>query len=259
MQGLRADNALTSLKNPLLKDIRKAASRGSLTSAGFALAEGFHLLEEALRSNCGIHAVILSDGASPKIDVPPQLRIIKVPAKVFEELSTTESPQGVLSLVKPPVWNIEQIFADAALLMVLDGVQEPGNAGAILRAAEAFGATGVLCLKGTVNPYNPKAMRASAGSVFRIPLLAGLEQSDVASEFTRRGIDVYAATAEADRTISEIDLRRQLAFIVGSEGQGIRARLGTNVRIPIRQVESLNVAVAAGILLYEARRQRGEP
>lgn len=258
MQALPTKTALTSLKNSLLKDIRKAGSKGSLTSEGFALAEGSHLLEEALRSNCEIHAVLLSETASPKIFVPPHIRTISLPSTIFDELATTEATQGVLSLVKPPEWSMEQIFGNRALIVVLDGIQEPGNAGAILRAAEAFGATGVLCLKGTVNPYNPKAMRGSAGSIFRMPLLAGLDESQVASEFAGRNLGVFAAMPEAHRTIAEVDLRSPLAFVVGSEGQGIRTRLGSEVRIPVTQVESLNVAVAAGILLYEARRQRGQ-
>src|SRR6202035_4126314 len=91
----------------------------------------------------------------------------------FRDLSSTETPQGVIALVRPPAWTLDQILSGCALVVVLDGVQDPGNAGAILRAAEAFGATGAVFLKGTVNPYNPKCLRGSAGSVFRLPLVLG--------------------------------------------------------------------------------------
>jgi TrmH family RNA methyltransferase len=147
-------------------------------------------------------------------------------------------------------------------VVVLDGLQDPGNAGAILRAAEAFGATGVLGLKGTVNPYNPKAVRASAGSVFRVPLVWGIEASEALATLQQQRLDLYAAVPSARRLLSEADLRRGCAFIIGSEGRGVSEALraaSTELRIPTSGVESLNAAVAAAILLYEARRQRGWP
>lgn len=145
--------------------------------------------------------------------------------------------------------------------MVLDGVQDPGNAGAIVRAAEAFGATGVMFLKGTVSPYNPKAVRASAGSLFRVPVVAALEATLARAALEQRRLDVYAAAPSGKKDLNDADLSRKCALIIGSEGRGVSDRLragAIDLRIPVSGVESLNAAMAAGILLYEARRQRVE-
>lgn len=242
---------LTSQHNPLLKRIRRAAARGSRTEDGFALAEGPHLLQEALRSGVEIEAVIASESAA----VAGHPRLVRVPDRVFRGLASTETSQGVLALVRPPVWTMADILRGRApLAVVLDRLQDPGNAGAILRAAEAFGATGAIFLKGTVDPYNPKCIRASAGSLFRVPLVCGVAEDELPE------LPLYAADSRAATRIDQAALTGGCALIVGNEGAGISptlARRATGVRIPTRGVESLNAALAAGICLYEAQRQRG--
>jgi TrmH family RNA methyltransferase len=239
-------------KNPLVKQIRRAVSKGTLTEDGFAVAEGAHLLEEALAAKCEVGAVIVAESAHLHY---PDARIVS--DKTFRELASTETPHGVMALVRPAVATIEQMTRGAALVVVLDGVQDPGNAGAIVRVAEAFGATGVVFLKGTVNPYNPKCLRGSAGSAFRVPLVAGVDAEEILEQ---AGLVWYAAMPRAARLVSDADLSARCGIIIGSEGRGVRAALAeraTGLRIPTAGVESLNAAVAAGILLYEARRQRG--
>jgi RNA methyltransferase, TrmH family len=234
-------------KNPLVKQIRRAVARGTLTEDGYAVAEGFHLLEEAVAAGREIGAVIVSEAAR-KTPGFPQTRVVS--EKTFRDLSSTESPQGVIALVRPPAWTLDHILSGCALVVVLDGVQDPGNAGAILRAAEAFGATGAVFLKGTVNPYNPKCLRGSAGSVFRLPIVMDRDLS---------ALRLYAAMPRARQTIEEADFRGPCGIVFGSEGHGVSPELETRVtgvRIPTSGVESLNAAVAAGIMLYEARRQR---
>ena len=239
-------------KNPLVKQIRRAVSKGSLTEDGYAVAEGAHLLEEALAAKCELGAVIVAESAHVHY---PDARVVS--DKTFRELASTETPQGVIALVRPAVATLEQMTRGDALVVVLDGIQDPGNAGAIVRAAEAFGATGVVFLKGTVNPYNPKCLRGSAGSAFRVPLVAGVEVEEVLGQ---AGLGWYAAMPRAAKLVSEADLSARCGIIIGSEGRGVSAALAdrtTGLRIPTVGVESLNAAVAAGILLYEARRQRG--
>ena len=236
-------------KNPLVKQIRRAVSKGTLTEDGYAVAEGAHLLEEALAAKCEVGAVIVAESAHLHY---PDARVVS--DKTFRELASTETPQGVIALVRPRAATLEQITGGAALVVVLDGVQDPGNAGAIVRAAEAFGATGVVFLKGTVNPYNPKCLRGSAGSAFRVPLVAGVDAEEIL------GLALYAAMPRAAKLVSDADLSVRCGIIIGSEGRGVSAALAeraTGLRIPTVGVESLNAAVAAGILLYEARRQRG--
>src|SRR5260370_40335084 len=174
--------ALVSPKNPLLKEVRRAAAHGSLTSEGYALAEGFHLLDEALASRVETGAVIVSEsareGLAERYSRLEETRVVTVPDAVFAGLGTTEHPQGVITLARPPAWTLDDTLRGTALAIVLDGVQDPGNAGAIVRSAEAFGATGVVFLKGSVNPYNPKCLRGSAGSIFRVAVAAAGEERD---------------------------------------------------------------------------------
>ena len=254
---------LTSTKNPLLKDVRKAIVRGTLTEEGCAVAESFHLLEEALRSDCAVSAVLAAESVRTAVEAHVRrlkgVRVLVLGDALFARLASTEASQGVIALVRPPAWKLEQLFRGRTLVVVLDGLQDPGNAGTILRAAEAFGATGAAFLKGAVNPYNPKAMRASAGSVFRLPIVTGLDPELTRAAFEQQRLDVYAAAPGARKNLAEIDLTRKCAVIVGSEGRGVSERLragAIDLRIPTSGVESLNAAMAAGVILYEARRQR---
>ena len=239
-------------KNPLVKQIRRAVSRGSLTEDGYAVAEGAHLLEEALAAKCEIGAVIVSESARVHY---PDARVVS--DHTFRELASTETPQGVIALVRPPVSTLDQMTrSDDALVVVLDGVQDPGNAGAIVRAAEAFGASGVVFVKGTVNPHNPKCVRGSAGSVFRVPLIASVEADEI---LRLTEMAWYAAMPRAQTLASNANLAVPCGIIIGSEGHGVSPALAARavgLRIPTSGVESLNAAVAAGVLLYEARRQR---
>jgi TrmH family RNA methyltransferase len=248
-------DAVTSASNPLLKEVRKAVHLGRLTDSGLCVAEGFHLLEEALRSDCRIEAVLVSDSARDKLPALNAVRVITLEERLFATLASTETSQGVIALVHSPSWTIDDICSDHALAVILDGVQDPGNAGAILRAAEAFGATGAVFLKGTVNPYNPKALRASGGSVFRLPHVISADPAIIADQHVR----LYAAMPASGRLLSECDLTESCAIVIGSEARGVSPELAARaeaLRIPTSTVESLNAAISAAVILYEARRQR---
>jgi TrmH family RNA methyltransferase len=253
---------LLSEKNPLLKQVRRAVQKGSLTDDGFAVAEGFHLLEEALKSNADIGTVIVAQAVRSAIQAHVKglkVRVVTVRDSDFAALASTETPQGVITLVRPPGWSLDQLLRGRALVAALDGIQDPGNAGAILRAAEAFGATGAAFLKGSVSPYNPKCMRASAGSIFRLPIAVGLDESLLLAALAKKRGVLYAAMPRADVMVSDADFKISCAIVIGSEGRGVSQHLyehATALRIPTTGVESLNAAVAAGVLFYEARRQR---
>lgn len=239
---------LISDKNPLLKEVRRLAAGGAPDDDRLVLAEGPHLLDETLRSGIEIHAVILAESAGEVPDLG-STRVVRVLDSLFHKLASTESPQGVLALVRLPQWTADDVLRGTPLVVVLDGVQDPGNAGAILRTAEAFGATGAVFLKGTVSPSNPKCLRASAGSAFRLPIVAEIPA----------GIALFAADPRGALAVSQAQLHVPCAIVIGGEGRGVRPELAaraTGLKIPTSGVESLNAAVAAGILLYEARRQR---
>ncbi|MFN7920301.1 MAG: RNA methyltransferase [Bryobacteraceae bacterium] len=261
-EAMKAES-ITSSKNPLLKEIRRAIARGELTESGCMVAETFHLLEEAIRSNRPIQAVVVAASVRSAVDNHVRglrgVRTTVVPDAVFREVAATETSQGVITLVQAPEWRLDQLFRGRSMLVVLDGVQDPGNAGAIIRAAEAFGATGAMFLKGTVNPANPKALRASAGSLFRLPHMAGLDHDLVRAALEQNRLDVYAADPRGKHALGECDLKRSFALLIGSEAHGVSAKLSSEaltLRIPTVGVESLNAAMAAGVVLYEASRQR---
>ncbi len=258
---------ITSAANPLLKDVRRAMARCGLTAQGWCVAETFHLLEEALRSDCEVKAVLAAESvrsaAEARVGRRAGVKVVVVPDAVMQKVSATRTSQGVVTLVRPREWTLEQLFRGRALVVALDGMQDPGNAGAILRAAEAFGATGAVFLKGSVSPYNPKTLRASAGSLFRVPFLHGLDAGALLAGFQQHQVRLYAAVpageGKSPRLPAEVDFTANCALIIGNEARGVGPELraaALDVSIPTAGVESLNAAVAAGILLYEAQRQR---
>jgi len=247
----------------MLKEVRKAILRGALTADGFAVAESFHLLEEALRSDCEIGAVFAAESVKSAVERHvgglKNIRVMVLPDELFHTISATEASQGVMALVKPPSWTLEQLFRGQALAVILDGIQDPGNAGTMVRAAEAFGATGVVFLKGTVSPYNPKCLRASAGSIFRVPLVPAMDDQLLLAAVHQKKIEMFALTPQGAVELGECNFSGKCAIVVGSEGRGVSERLrakSTDIRIPTVGVESLNAALAAGIALYAARKQR---
>ena len=257
--------ALTSAANPLLKDVKRAIARGGLTDEGWCVAESFHLLEEALRSERNVPVVLVSE--TVRITVERHIaglrttRRVVIPEPLFQTLASTETSQGVIALVEPPEWSIDHLFRGQSLVVVLDGLQDPGNAGAVARAAEAFGATGLMFVKGSAGPFHPKTLRASAGSLFRIPFVFGIEANMARASLQQHRVDIYAAMpfTGAETLAGDVDLSRKCAIVMGSEGRGVSQDLygaAKDVAIPTVGVESLNAAVAAAVLLYEARRQR---
>ena len=254
---------ITSAQNPFLKDVRRAVQRGELTEGGFAAAESFHLLEEALRSDAEVAAVLVSKSVRAAVDGHirglKRLRLVVLSDAAFAAVSSTEASQGVITLVKPRAWTVEDTLRGRSAVIVLDGIQDPGNAGTILRSAEAFGATGVIAVRGTVSLFNPKTLRASAGSLFRLPFVQQVDVDIARAMLDQSRLDLYAAHPRAKKLLHDADLTRKFALIVGAEGRGVSDRLqtaATGLRIPTTTVESLNAATAAGVIMYEASRQR---
>ena len=277
--AMAKSETIVSAANPLLKDVRRAIARGGLTQQGWCVAETFHLLEEALRSECAVKMVLAAESVRPAAEARARgltgVKVVVLPDALFQSISDTETSQGVMALVNPPAWRLDQLFRGNALVVVLDGLQDPGNAGAILRAAEAFGATGAIFLKGTVSPYNPKTLRASAGSLFRVPYLHGMDAELARAALRQNQVELFAGVPAPAvhasgvpaprngtvRWLPNVDLTVKCGLIIGNEARGVGAELrgaALDVSIPTVGVESLNAAVAAGILLYEARRQRAQ-
>ncbi|MGC8884434.1 MAG: TrmH family RNA methyltransferase [Bryobacteraceae bacterium] len=256
---------IQSAQNPLLKQVRRALERGSLTAQGLCVAEGFHLLAEAQRSGLRVPAVLYGGDAEARVEAVLEGRVntrrVRVRRELLDRISAAETPQGVIALAEPPTFRAEEVFRGSGPVVVLDRVQDPGNAGAIARAAEAFGAAGIVMVKGTVSRWNPKTLRASAGSLFRLPCLEGVEAREAVALLQRNGRRMLVAAAHSGAVPWEVDWRARCALIIGNEARGAGEEFvspGSPVHVPTNGVESLNAAVAAAVLLYEAMRQRGE-
>lgn len=247
----------------LIRDLRLRRGR---ERRGLALAEGVRLVEEALAARVRIrHAAV-----SPALEGTPRggalkaalaaagVPLVEIEDRALAELADTEHPQGVVAVVEPPRWSSDALAPRAGeVVVVLDGVQDPGNVGAIARAALGLGAAGMIALKGTAELTNPKVMRGAMGALFRLPAVTATDQ-----EFLEWAARVGAAIWVTDSTGERPGGPRPpapVALVLGNEGAGVRPELERvavrRVAIPLHAgVESLNVAVAAGILLYEVRR-----
>jgi TrmH family RNA methyltransferase len=260
---------ITSRDNSLLRQAR-AVRDGKIEE--FIFVEGLRLCEEAQRSNLEIEAVIVSEELMRKERAAQAIaelsrvskRTASVSEKLLESISYTKTPQGIVVLAARPVSSEAHLAASLApnpLLVVLHQINNPVNVGAILRTAEAAGATGVIATRNTSDPFSPKSLRGAMGSAFRLPIWTGPTYEDVVAWCRDRSIETVCSDAEADTDYTDLDWTRAIAVFLGPESTGFTAEELRNadrsVKITMRgQTESLNVSVAAGILLFEANRQR---
>jgi TrmH family RNA methyltransferase len=246
--------------------VRNLQQRRSRRRRGRTLAEGVRLVEEALAARVPIVGVLVTPGFG---DSPRGAALLgelagravpleEVPARTFATLADTATPQGVLAVVEPPRWTLTDLRPlRAAPLLVLDAVQDPGNVGTLLRTAFALGACGAVLLKGTADLANPKVVRGAMGATFRLPSVAA-EPPEFAAWAERERLAVWVATGDG-APLRRVAVPERLALVVGNEGAGVSAAVRglahQQIAIPLaRGAESLNVAVAAGILLYEVTR-----
>ena len=244
--------SITSRKNPLLQQVKKLlSSRKAREEAGLFVSDGTKLLAEAVKYYPGLDTVILSDGV--EAEVPEGVRIIRVPGDVMESISPMASPQGALFLCRLPE---RKPFAARPGMLLLDGLQDPGNLGTILRTADALEIP-VTLLEGCADPYSHKVVRSSMGAVFRTPVVQST-WAEVKQSCDAAGIPI-GVTALSDRAkdLREADLKG-MAVVIGSEGQGVRREIlenaGAELIIPMNpRCESLNAAVAATIVMWQMK------
>jgi len=257
---------VASRQNARVKELRRAFHEAAPTVKGEVAIEGMHLLEEAIRAGLKLSSVFVSEPAAERArKLLPQLsahtETLLLPDEIFAGAVPTETPQGIAALVKVKSFALDDALVPApALLVIAAGLQDPGNLGTIVRSAEAFGATGLLLAERTVSPWNWKAVRASAGSMFRLPVVK-VTLAEALAEVKRRGLRVLATSSHKGTQIGECDLRGSVAIIIGNEGAGlpkdVLAQADEAVCIPQSpKVESLNAGIATSIILYEAARQR---
>jgi TrmH family RNA methyltransferase len=289
--GPEHTDLITSRDNRWLKLFR-ATLRGTGPAEGEPIGvEGRKLVEEAVRSGLEAEALLLGDSAEPDLEPIlraastseagiPRSRILRTTDKLFASVAGTEAPQGIAALFRPPAWGFDDILrgaanpggalrGDSTLVIVLAGVQDPGNVGTIIRSAEAFGATGAVAARGTADPWSPKALRASAGSALRLPLFRGIAIPVLLAQLKIAEVKIVAASgrdssslpAASKLTGESPDLRQPVAIFIGGEGAGLPHEVvhsaDATFSIPMRSsVESLNAGIAASIILFDAARQR---
>ncbi|MGB7601859.1 MAG: RNA methyltransferase [Candidatus Sulfotelmatobacter sp.] len=260
--------------NPLIKRLRQAFSRSELTDTGDCAIEGMRILEEAIRSGVRFSSVFFRESAQDRASrllpqIGAQVETLLLPDKIFDSLVPSESPQGVAALVRFKQFSLDDVIerVQTGPIIVLAGLQDPGNLGTILRSAEAFGTAGVILGEGTVSHFNSKVVRASAGSAFRLPIIHGsgdtaaAKLGSVSEKLKAAGVRLIATSSHKGTPLHQADLTSPAAIFFGNEGSGLArdlmAKMNEVIAIPhAPQVESLNAGVAASIVLYEAARQR---
>ncbi len=260
---------ITSRQSPIVKTCRALARGGA---DDHVLLEGRRLVEDALASGAALRTVAVSarvlDVGDPAIERllaaldAAGVRVVAATPAVMAAMSPARTPSGIVAVAERRSSPAERVFAgDAPLVLILDGLQDPGNVGAIIRAADAAGATGVVACEGTADPFGWKALRGAMGSTFRVPVAAGLPLGHAVAAARLYGLRVVAATPRGGRSLHEMDLTGPVAILLGGEGGGLDngawALADDRLSIPMRApVDSLNVAVSAALVAYEAYRQR---
>lgn len=253
--------------NAQIKELRRAFDGGELTANGMCAVEGMRIIEEAIRSGLRLQTVFFSSSAEARAhkllpQIAANVDTVVLPDQLFQNTVPSDSPQGVAAFVHFRPSTVTEVVSKSGRgpVVAVMGLQDPGNLGTILRSAEAFGACGILLGEGTVSAFNNKVVRASAGSVFRLPM-AKCELIPLLPQLQASGIQLAATSSHGGKSLQEAKLSGPLAIFIGNEGAGLPkellARMDFTLFIPhAPQVESLNAGVAASIVLYEAARQR---
>ena len=257
---------ITSRQNPLVARFRTAA-RGDV--GGVLLLDGAHLVGDALAAGLTVQLAAVTPASSDEPDVRALVdalqrdgvEVITVSASVMDAVSPVKTPSGVVALAERPAVEGGLYAGSTALVVAAVDVQDPGNLGAIVRVAEAAGATGFAAAGGSANPFGWKARRGSMGSALRLPIVSEMSAEGVVADAKQHGCRVIAAVPRHGRSIFDVDLTGPIAVLIGGEGQGLAQTVvdsaDQRITIPMQApVESLNAAVTAALIVYEARRQR---
>lgn len=260
---------LTGSKNQIIKEVRALKSKSSRDERGLYFIEGTRFVSEALKEQIAIRYFVISDTFSSGKEnslllsaisnLPSQCYV--VPDELFNSISDTKTPQGVLAVIELVRNQLKGSKLPEGLLVILDSIMDPGNLGTIIRTADAAGCAGVVIPEGCVDLYNPKVLRSTMGSVYHVPVFHSGSISEALDTAKGQGFLLCASHLEGSVSIYETDLSKNVALIIGSEAQGIceetRKRADALIRIPMQgRAESLNASIAAGVMIFEAMRQR---
>jgi RNA methyltransferase, TrmH family len=260
---------ITSNQNSHVKEVKSLKQKKNRDELKLYFIEGERFLEEAVKERANIEKIMVSESYFKN---PSQRNLLKeieslryeiflVTDKLFNEISDTENPQGILAIVRMMEYDLERIYNNNSFIIILDSIQDPGNLGTIIRTADAAGASGIIYSKGCVDLYNPKVLRGTMGSVFHLPIIYSDNLSETINILKEKNIKIYAAHLSAKVNYFDVDMQNQAAIIIGNEANGISDEIAklsdTFIKIPMPgKSESLNASVAASLLMYEVVRQR---
>jgi TrmH family RNA methyltransferase len=268
---------ITSRQNAIVKRFRELARASAATASSEMLLDGAHLVQEALATGVAIEIAAFSERhlantRSPLSGLARDLgsrggRTVGVTEQVLAAMSPVEHPSGVVAIARACPSTVEAAFSSgsdpkvAPLVLVLAGLQDPGNVGAIVRSAAACGATGIVAIEGSANPFGWKALRGAMGGTFHLPVAARSTLEEVMRVARESDVRLVAAVPRGGTPLPQVDLRAPTAVVLGAEGAGVGEPVleaaAEFISIPMRaSVESLNVAIAAALIIYEASRQR---
>jgi RNA methyltransferase, TrmH family len=261
-------SVITSISNPRVADARKLRRKSFRDESGRFLIEGCRAVETALRSSGEMVELFIDrDGAScgPAIDelaTSNGVTVTEVNDRVLKAMADTSTPQGIVAVARRPATSIDEVVNDASLVLVLAGISDPGNAGTLLRSAVAAGCDAVVFTGDAVDPFGPKTVRSAAGMIFEVSIAVEPDLPTALGTLRSSGLHLVGTAADADTSVTEIDLSPPTAVVIGNEAWGLpadhRALLDEVVSIPMPgPAESLNAAVAGSIVLFEAVRRRG--
>jgi len=256
---------IESINNTKVKEWIKLQTKKGREKTGSFLIEGEHLVEEAIHCGADVQALLVTEDYA----VPPSIEIFiqtkpsvsfTVSEAIIKKLSETEAPQGIIAVIKFQPAELDPLLVDNGIILLLDAIQDPGNLGTIIRTADAAGVDGVILGKGTVDLYNSKVIRSTMGSLFHLPIIPG-DLLSIMEKMQQYGYTFLAASLEEAVPYDHHVYDGAIGIVIGNEGNGVSQAVlqacSNKVKIPIfGQAESLNAGIAAGILLYEAVRQR---
>jgi len=256
---------ITSNANKVVKDILKLSEKKGRSQLGAYILEGLRLVEEAKTYGAEIlyyvFAESLTDRFAGFFETVQDVRIYRFSDDLFKRVSQTETPQGIMAVARTPKYDAAKVIQTLKRCVILENLQDPGNLGTIIRTADACGFDGVVISKGSVDPYNPKVLRSTMGSMFHIPVMVSGNLLEVLSILKERGVRIATAHPRASETIWDAPLGDKIAIVIGNEGNGLSDEMlrASDIRVTIPmpgKAESFNASVAASMFLYESMRQR---
>lgn len=257
---------ITSKDNDFIKHVKKLKEKKYREEYGEFIVEGIKMIEEAILENAIIKNIIICDDCKTQSSIPNELlyeiakyNCIYVTEKIFNFITDVSNPQGILAIIDKSGNKETQIDFKENLFLILDNIQDPGNMGTILRTADSIGLRQILVSKGTSDPYNPKVVRSTMGAIFRVKVIECEELAKTLKELKKHKIKIYATDLKTDKSIYDVSYNK-VGIVIGNEANGVSNEIlelaDTKIKIPMKgKTESLNAAVATGVILYEAIRQ----